>query len=451
VVTAAPSELALGLTERALTYAQERGPDQAEVLYLGEDSALTRFANSEIHQNVAESNATVNVRMVFGTRVGVASTNRLDEEGLRRVAEAAEALSRLSEENPDFRSLPEPVPIESAAGAFAASTAASTPEARAAGARALIGVADSLGVRAFGSFSTSIDTIAVATSLGIRAHQASTRAHVTTVAMGDDGEAGWAEAVAVDVDRVDPEAVGREAAQRAVRSRGAASLEPGDYQVVLEPYAVSDIVETIAYLGFSALAVQEGRSFYEPGKHIGAPLVSIWDDGHDPEGLPLAFDFEGVAKQRVELIRDGHAVDLVYDSLTAGKEGKRSTGHALPAPNPWGPFAINLAMAPGEASRDDLVRGMERGLLVTRFHYTNPVHPKRAIVTGMTRDGTFLVERGEVVGPVRNLRFTQSYLDALAGVEAVSRERQLLRGYFTSLLVPAVRIGAFTFTGATEF
>ena len=451
MVTAAAAELALGLAERALAFAEERGPDQAEVLYLGEDSALTRFANSEIHQNVAESNATVNMRMVFGTRVGVASTNRLDDEGLRRIAEAAEALSRLQAENPDFRSLPESVPIEPAAGAFAASTAASTPELRATGARALIGVAEALGVRAFGSFSTSVDTIAVATSLGIRAHQASTRAHVTTVAMGDDGEAGWAEAVAVDVDRVDPEAVGREAGQRAVRSRGATSLEPGDYPVVLEPYAVSDIVETIAYLGFSALAVQEGRSFYERGKRIGAPLVSIWDDGHDPEGLPLAFDFEGVAKQRVELVRAGEAVDIVYDSLTAGREGKRSTGHALPAPNPWGPFAINLAMAPGESGDDDLVHGMERGLLVTRFHYTNTVHPKRAIVTGMTRDGTFLVEKGEIVGPVRNLRFTQSYLDALAGVEAISRERKLLRGSFTSLLVPAVRIGAFTFTGATEF
>jgi PmbA protein len=295
-----------------------------------------------------------------------------------------------------------------------------------------------------------VDTIAVATSLGTRAHQVSTRAHVTTVAMGDDAEAGWAEAVAVDVNDVDPETVGREAADRAVRSRHAVALEPGDYPVVLDPYAVSDLVESIAYLGFSALAVQEGRSFYEAGKRIGSPLVSIWDDGHDPEGLPLAFDFEGVAKQRVEMVRAGEAVDVVYDSLTAGREGRRSTGHALPAPNPWGPFAINIAMAGGDVSRDDLVRGLQRGLLVTRFHYTNVVHPKRAIITGMTRDGTFLVEDGEIVGPVRNLRFTQSYLDALAGVEAVSRERKLLRGYFTSLLVPAVRIGAFTFTGATE-
>jgi PmbA protein len=450
MVTAAASELALGLAERALAFAEEQGPDQAEVLYLGEDSALTRFANSEIHQNVAETNATINVRMVFGTRVGVANTNRLDDDGLRSIAKAAADLSRLQAENPDFRSLPEAVPIVPVDGAFSAATATSTPELRASGARALIGATEALGVRAFGSFSTSVDTIAVATSLGIRAHQTSTRAHVTTVAMGDDGEAGWAESVAVSVDDVDPEAVGREAAEKAVRSRRAAALEPGDYPVVLEPYAVSDLVESVAYLGFSALAVQEERSFYERGKRIGAPLVSIWDDGHDASGLPLAFDFEGVAKERVDLIRDGEAVDIVYDSLTAGREGKRSTGHALPAPNPWGPFAINIIMAGGDATAEELVHGLDSGLLVTRFHYTNVVHPKRAIITGMTRDGTFLVKDGEIVGPVRNLRFTQSYLDALAGVEAVSRERKLLRGYFTSLLVPSVRIGAFTFTGATE-
>jgi len=451
VVTEVASELALDLAERALTFAEERGPDQAEVLYMGEDSALTRFANSEIHQNVAESNGTLNVRMVFGTRVGVASTNRLDDEGLRRVAEGAERISRLQAENPEFTSLPEPTDITPVPDAFHSSTATSTPEARAEAVRALIAVVEEQEVRAFGAFATSVDTIAVATTLGIRAHQVSTRAHISCVAMGGQGETGWAEAVSGDIERLDAVALGREAAERAARSRHPTTVEPGDYPVVLAPYAVSDVVDAIAYLGFSALAVQEERSFYERDKPIGTALVNIVDDGHDPAGLPLAFDFEGVAKQRVELVRDGKATDLVYDSFTAGRDGKASTGHALPAPNPYGPFAINLVMAPGDDSEEELVRGLRRGLLVTRFWYTNVVHPKRAIMTGMTRDGTFLVQDGEIVGPVRNLRFTMSYLDALAGVEAVSRERKLLRGYFTSVLVPAVRIGAFTFTGATEF
>ena len=128
----------------------------------------------------------------------------------------------------------------------------------------------------------------------------------------------------------------------------------------------------------------------------------------------------------------------------------RSTGHGLPAPNPYGPFPLNMVMAPGTATREDLIGGLDRGLLVTRFHYTNPVHPKLAIVTGMTRDGTFLVEGGRIVGPVRNLRFTQSYLDALAGTVAVGRDRRTLRGFLGGVVVPAVRIDGWTFTGATE-
>jgi predicted Zn-dependent protease len=165
--------------------------------------------------------------------------------------------------------------------------------------------------------------------------------------------------------------------------------------------------------------------------------------------MPASFDYEGVAKQRVSLIERGVCVDVVYDAQTAAKAGRTSTGHGLPAPNQYGPFPLNGFMAAGGSSREDLIGGLERGLLVTRFHYTNPVHPKLAIVTGMTRDGLFLVEGGEVRGPVRNLRFTQSYLEALAGVEAVGSTRRLLRGFLGAVLVPAVRISAFTFTGAT--
>jgi predicted Zn-dependent protease len=164
----------------------------------------------------------------------------------------------------------------------------------------------------------------------------------------------------------------------------------------------------------------------------------------------MAFDYEGVAKQRVELVEAGVCRGVVYDAQTAARDHRASTGHGLPAPNTFGPFPINMLLAPGMASRDELIGGLDRGLLVTRFHYTNPVHPKLAIVTGMTRDGTFLVEGGKVVGPVRNLRFTQSYLKALGGVVAVGRERKTLRGFLGAAVVPALRIEAFTFTGATE-
>ena len=177
--------------------------------------------------------------------------------------------------------------------------------------------------------------------------------------------------------------------------------------------------------------------------------MTIVDDGHDPAGLPLAVRLRGVAKQRVELVERGVCRDVVYDAQTAARDGVASTGHGLPAPNPYGPFPLNMVMAAGTTSRDDLIGGLDRGLLVTRFHYTNPVHPKLAIVTGMTRDGTFLVEGGRIVGPVKNLRYTQSYLAALAGTVAVGRERKTLRGFLGGVVVPAVRIDGWTFTGGT--
>ncbi|HEU4673787.1 MAG TPA: TldD/PmbA family protein [Candidatus Limnocylindrales bacterium] len=440
----------LPLAERLLALAKAAGATEAEVLAMGDDSGLTRFANSEIHQNVAETNVALNLRFVDGRRVGVASSNRTDDEGLRGLAERAAAVARNSAELDGWGGLPEPGTIVPVEAAYSEATASASPELRAEAVRAVIAAADEAGVTAYGSFSTGIEAIAVANSKGIAATQIRTTSQLLTVAMGEDGGAGYAETSAVDASTIDGGALGREAAGKARASANAVALEPGDYPVVLEEYAVVDILDMLGYLGFSALAVEEGRSFAEPGRRIGAAGVSIWDDGHDPAGLPMAFDYEGVGKERVSLVEEGVCRDVVYDAQTAARAGRRSTGHGLPAPNPYGPFPINMLMAPGDASRDELLGGLDRGILVTRFHYTNPVHPKLAIITGMTRDGTFLVEGGRIVAPIRNLRYTQSYLEALAGVEAIGRERKTLRGFLGGSVVPAVRIASWTFTGATE-
>jgi len=441
----------LDLARRAVSLATAAGATEAEALVTADDAQLTRFANSEIHQNVAETNAALNLRFVVGKRVGVASTGRLDDEGLRRVTERAGAIARNVEELADWGGLPS---SDGAAPelsvAFAAGTAGATPEMRAEAARAAIAAADAAGVVAYGSFSTSTERIAVANSKGIGAAQERTTSQLIAVAMGPDGGSGYAEAAAVDATTIDAGAIGREAAEKARSTANARSIEPGDYPVVLEEYAVVDILDMLGYLGFSALAVQEERSFVEVGRRIGPESVTIVDDAADPAGLPMAFDYEGVPKRRVELIEQGVCAGVVYDAQTAARAGAHSTGHGLPAPNPYGPFPLNMVMAPGLTPRDELVAGLDRGLLVTRFHYTNPVHPKLAIVTGMTRDGTFLVEGGRIVAPVRNLRFTQSYLDAVGGTAAISRERRTLRGFLGGVVVPALRIESFTFTGATE-
>jgi PmbA protein len=440
----------LAVAQRAVRLAEAAGATEVEALVSDEQAQLTRFANSEIHQNVAETNGSLNLRVAIGKRVGVASSNRLDDEGLRRLAETATAIARNSAELEDWGGLPGPTPIRELAAGWSEATAAATPELRAEGVRAVIAAADAVGVRAFGSFSTSAEHLAVANSHGIRAVQRRTSAQLLTVTMAADGGSGYAEQASVDVTGIDAAAVGREAADKARATENPVAVDPGDWTVVLEEYAVVDLLSMLGYMGFSALAVQEDRSFAEPGKVIGSELVTIVDDATEPGAMPMAFDYEGVAKQKVVLVERGVCRDVVYDAQTAARGGVSSTGHGLPAPNSYGPFPLNMVMSAGTTERSALVGEMDRGLLVTRFHYTNPVHPKLAIVTGMTRDGTFLVEGGKIVGPVRNLRFTQSYLAALAGTVAVGRDRRTVRGDFGGVLVPAVRIEGWTFTGATE-
>jgi predicted Zn-dependent protease len=451
MVTEAVAEDVLAIAEEAVSRALDGGASQAEALVIRSDDALTRFANSEIHQNVAEANVAVNLRFVEGDRVGVASGNKVDGESLAALAEAAAAIARRQPERKDFPSLPGPGKAAAAvAGAWSQETAQATPEARADAVRAVIAEADGAGVMAYGSYRTGTEELAVANSLGVRQRESRSLGHCIVVLMHPDGGSGYAESAAVDHREIDAAALGREAATRAADRREPVTLPPGDYPVVLEPYAVVDLLDMLGYLGFSALAVEEERSFAEPGKRIGSDLVTIRDDATDLAGTPASFDYEGVGKQAVMLVERGVCRDVVYDVETAARAGRTSTGHGLPAPNTYGPFPLNMLMDPGTSSRDEMIGGLEKGLLVTRFHYTNPVHPKLAIVTGMTRDGLQLVENGRVVGPVRNLRFTQSYLDALAAVDAVGSERRLLRGFLGTSVVPPVRIGAFTFTGNTE-
>jgi predicted Zn-dependent protease len=425
---------------------------EAEALYLARDAALTRFAGSRIHQNVSEHDATVRMRVVDGGRSGVASTNRLDDEGIREVVARATEICRRSRPNPD----PTPLPPPEAGGVasdlgYTPTTADAEPERRAEGARAVIAAADAAHLDASGAFSTEANTIAIANTNGLHSSHTTTQAKLVAVMTGEDRASGYAQATSTDVSRIDAAAVGGEAADKAARAAGAGDLEPGEYDVILEEYAVATILEYLSFDGFSALALEEGRSFMELGKQVMGTNVSIWDDGDDPSGLPAAIDFEGVAKRRVDLVTDGVARAVVHDSATARRAGTTSTGHGLPAPNTFGPISWNLFMAPGSSSKASMLSSIDRGLWVTRFHYVNIVHPRKAVLTGMTKDGTFLIEGGRIVRPVRNLRFTQAIPEAFSRIEAITDDTRLVAAEYSGInaRVPALRIGRFAFTGAT--
>jgi PmbA protein len=428
--------------------------DQTEVLIGGNDEQLTRFAANAIHQNVSETDVAVRVRAVLSKKVGVASGNDLSDGALQRLVESAETVARLQQENPDFRSLPAPQPVQEQ-DAFVEATAACTPERRARAVATICALAAENGLEAAGAYSTSASELLVANSLGISAYHRRTIGRIVAVTMGETSS-GYAEGAAGDIMELDPEAIGRVAVDKALRGQNPTGIEPGTYTVILEEDAVADMLSTLGYLGLGALSVQEGRSFMSGrfGQRITGEQITIWDDGHDPRGIVQPFDYEGVPKQRVTLIEKGIAKAVVYDSFTAGREeGKTSTGHSLPAPNTAGPIPRNLFLAPGGASKEEILASTDRGVWVTRFHYTNPVHPVKAVLTGMTRDGTFLVEKGEIVRPLKNLRFTQGILEAFAGAEMLGAELKLIVGGWgdSATCVPALKIDGFRFTGTTEF
>ncbi len=445
--------LGIERTEKIVKQVLDRASkaDQAEVLVFGGEANMTRFASNYIHQHAAERDGRVSLRVAFGKRIGCASANVLSDAGLQKLVERAMTVAKLAEEDPDFGDLPEKSQY-AVADAYRPSTMLASHERRAAAVADLIGRAKAKGLVASGTFSTGLRETGIGNSRGVWAYQPVTVAEFSTTIMSDDSS-GFAEASAIDVNDLDPAALSAEAIDKAERSRHPVELAPGNYPVVLEEMAVATLVDFLCMMGFNGLAVREGRSFLAElaGKKVVDKHVSLWDDGLDPRGKPMPFDFEGFPKKRVELITAGVAKNAVWDNYNARLAKVENTGHALPAPNAYGAIPLNVFMAPGATPREDLIKGIKKGVYVTRFHYTNPLDPKKTLITGMTRDGTFLIENGQVTKGLKNFRFTQEILGALAHVDAIARETRTFISSYGATQVPAVRLSKFNFSGVTEF
>ncbi|HET6715223.1 MAG TPA: TldD/PmbA family protein [Actinomycetota bacterium] len=428
-----------------------RGADGVEVLLMHESGGLTRFANSEIHQSIAREDTGLRVRVVKSGHVGVAASNEATPEGALAAARSALEMAEVVAADPQWPGLAPPAPAPDV-DRFFEDTASASPAMRADAVAQLIG-ACAPDCRAAGAYETIAVELGLANSEGQFCWAPSTLASLTTVVSGPDGGSGFAEVFAGSTGPIDAGAIGRTANEKAVGSASPRALDAGTYTVVLEPAATATLVGFLAWVGFAGRAYIEGRSCFDgkEGRQVAAPSVSIWDDGTDPRTLGVPFDFEGTPKQRVDLVGDGVFRGVVYDRRTGKEAGRPSTGHGLPSPNPEGPFPLHLFMGTGDATVEEMVRSTERGLLVTRFHYSNIVNPMESSITGMTRDGTFLIEHGEVVGPVRNLRFTQSILGALSSVSMVGREAHLASEFFFSASrVPALKVDEFHFSGVSD-
>ncbi|MDP8970265.1 MAG: TldD/PmbA family protein, partial [Actinomycetota bacterium] len=451
-----PAEALLGwqVFDRLADAALDAAADAAavEVLLQRDWGGLTRFANSQIHQNVWAEDLTARVRVVTDDgRVGVAGTHTFDPADVAAAAGDALALARVSPQDPEFPGLAGAaeamgVPVDDA-------TLWLTPADRAAAVAALLAEVPP-DYDAAGAYSTGGSERAVVTSEGQRAYAPLSSAQLTVVVMGPSSS-GYAEAGGRSVEDVDAVAAARTAVTKARAAADPVEVAPGPSPVVLEPAATAALVQFLAYLGFGGRDWLEGRAFTSQrlGDKVVDPKVTVVDDARAPQTVGFPFDCEGTPKQRVELIREGVATAVVHDRHTAARARTESTGHGLPAPNPHGPMATNPIMLPGEdGSVEDLVAGTERGLLITRLHYTNVVHPLETSITGMTRDGTFLIADGAVTRAVRNLRFTQSILEALAEVEAVSSQTAFASElFFGGSRCPGVRLPALHFTATTTF
>ncbi|MEN6356033.1 MAG: TldD/PmbA family protein [Armatimonadota bacterium] len=414
--------------------------DQTEVSIRTGTSALTRFANSTIHQNMGFENVGIGVRAVFGKKVASCSGNDISEQGIRDLVDKAIAMVHHQDENPDFVSLPEPVERIPEVESYFRSTADMTPEDRANAVRQIVIESDRIGGTAAGSYNVSASEHGVMNSLGVDSYYQGTDARLTCVVTGPDGGFGYAQGHFMDSSKIQPGAIGAEASARAYESRNPVDVPPGDYECIMLPYAVCDMLYDFRYAGMGAMSYQEGHSFMcgKMGQKIVSDKISIWDDGRDPRTIAAPFDSEGVAKQHVDIIRNGVASGVLYGSYTAHREGKKSTGHS---------GGINLIMGPGDATIPEMIASTKRGIMMTRFHYANITHLMTAAVSGMTRDGTFLIEDGKIVAPVKNLRFNQSIVEALAKVEMVGKDLILDDG----ILAPAIKTGKFTFLSGTAF
>ena len=449
----------LDLAQTAVNSALKQKADQAQAAAFLVDSALTRYANSQIHQNVASKKGGVITKVVVDRRVGTLRVNSLELKEIQEAASQAVRIARASPVNEDFRSFPDPEPWKPIDGAFDRETAESTPDFRADSVKDVIERAhsESSHVKAVaGSFSTLSYSFAVANSLGVSSWAEVTQSSMQATVIShlkDSNGFGSAEQHSRRIGDIDPISVAAQAAEKSVQSINPKKIAVGNYEVVLSPRAFAGLLTYLGYIAFSATIYQDGQSFikYNLNKQVFDEKLHVDDDPRDGRALyAFPVDGEGVPKKKKTLIKEGRVSEesICYDSFTAGKEGKKSTGHSLPPIFGFygRPLPINVAVSLGDSSIDEMIEETKRGIFVTRFHYTNPVEPTKAILTGLTRDGTFLIEDGEITAPVKNLRYTDSMLSALREIPMIGANSDIVEEAIT----PAVKLEKLRFTGVTK-
>ena len=439
-----------GIIETVLRLAKSTDAEETEVHVDEVADALTRFANNGIHQNVFEHGLTVSVRTVTDGRTARATTNRLDEDSLRATIEASLSLAHSQPRDPRLLPMPGKQRYRQV-NRFIKATAALTPEDRARAVRRACDLAAKKGQVAAGIFSSGQSQTAVGNSRGLFAAYSESHSQFS-ITMQEDPAASWAKADSADVRAIDSQKLAEKASEKvhlAVKTR---ELAPGRYTVILEPAAVLDLVGFLFY-DFAATAVEDKRSSLNErmGKQLFGKNISITDDVYHRLQKGAPFDGEGIPRQKVLLVDRGVPKNLVYSRASAKAARKSPTGHGFALPNEYGEAPMNLVFSGGDSSLEKMVAYTERGLLVTRLWYIREVDPYEKVMTGMTRDGLFLVEKGRVTGAVKNFRFNQSLIEMLKNVELISPAIRATGEESFEMIVPAMKIRDFNFSEVTKF
>ena len=428
--------------------------DGASVCAHARSRQVFRFANEAIHQDLVQEGVTVTVKILEGRRVGVSSADTLEPQSLARCAAAARDIARHSPAQRDPAELPRGYRMATTADVVPA-TVHTSPAAIVSSIKRLVHLAKGAGAALAGSAVTGADEFAVVNSSGVACYAASTVAGAKLVTMYRR-LSGYAGGVDRSIKRLDLEGLLKRSLQQSLRRQEPVAVPLGSYEVILEPEAVAELVSWLGYTAFGAKSVEERTSCLagRMGDRVMSEAITIYDDGNDPAALRMPFDFEGTPKRRVTLIDRGIAAGIVYDAAYGARFGQASTGHGLPPDQIDGPLPLHLGMAPGSATVEEMTAACARGLLIPRFHYVNGLlNPREALMTGLTREGAFLIERGKITTPVKTLRFTQSLLEACRRVIGVSRARRLVADPSQELgcaVMPALHLAEFKFTGRSE-
>ncbi len=425
----------------------------AEVLLSSGDSALTRFSENVITQNVAGSDLSLTIRLLKDKRMGKAGTGNLSDEGIKRCYETAKATLKIAEPNNELLPLVEPQEYLKNPQSYFEASHHLSPEARAEGVVKAVEECKKNSLQAAGIHSNSGSATAIANTTGLWAYNQSSQATLSLSAMSDDSS-GWSEDSDSDISKLEIDSVISKAIKGAIDGKKPAEIEPGAYTVIFEPAAVADFLLFLGWEGLNGLSFVEGRSCFTErvGNKIVGDNITLRDDFTHPLTPGTPFDFEGCAKRPVTLIENGVFKTTVHDRRTAIKAGVETTGHSLPQPDTYGPMPLNLVMSPGESSIEEMIASTENGLLVTRLHYSNILNPMIMMLTGMTRDGLFAIKNGKVTGGVKNMRYTESVLHVLSNVEALSSKLYKTETFWGGggTVVPAIKVNDFHFTSKTE-